>query len=146
MVNHSSLIFWITLAWLLVSFHGAMLTLTRFRDGVADRRWLEKMNINGPRTIMANGGIRAAGARLWLFSAFFLIGVNALIGETAPALTVRMLIATALLVLTLVAQAVAAQLDARDSARLMTMLQIARAAKTGDPDPFHAPEDGPAHP
>jgi hypothetical protein len=144
-VNHSSLAFWITVAWLLVSFHGAMLTLTRFRDGVADRRWLAKMNINGPRTIMATGGIRAAGARLWLFSAFFLIGINALVGPTAPALTVRMLVATVLLVLTLVGQAVAAQLDARDSMRLMTMLQIARAVKTGDPDPFHA-EDGPAHP
>ena len=137
MVNHSSLAFWITVAWLLVSFHGAMLTLTRFRDGVADRRWLAKMNINGPRTIMATGGIRAAGARLWLFSAFFLIGINALVGPTAPALTVRMLVATVLLV--------PAQLDARDSMRLMTMLQIARAVKTGDPDPFHA-EDGAAHP
>lgn len=137
MVNHSSLIFWITIAWLLVSFHGAILTFTRFRDGLADRRWLEKMNINGPRTIMANGGIRAAGARLWLFAAFFFFGVNAMIGETAPAESVRTIIATALLVLTLVVQAVAAQLDARDSMRLMVMLQIARATQHPEDDPFH---------
>jgi hypothetical protein len=140
MVNHDSLIFWITIAWLLVSFHGAMLTLTRFRDGLDDRRWLQKMNINGPRTIMANGGIRAAGARLWLFCAFFCFGINAMVGETAPIPTARTVIASVLLVLTLIAQAVAAQLDARDSARLMVMLQVARAVKTGDPDPFHATE------
>lgn len=144
MADHSTVIFWVTLAWLLVTFHGIMLTRKRYRSGIKDRRWLAAKDINGPRTIMADGGIRAATARLCLFAAFFLIGINTLIGETAPALPARELVSTILLVLVLISQVVAAELDERDSERLMTTLQIANALKEAhqqtEPDPFHIPE------
>ena len=52
----------------------------------------------------------------------------------------RTVIVSGLVVLTLVGQVIAAQLDTRDSARLMTMLQIARAVKDAEPDPFQVPE------
>lgn len=135
--NNASFLWWVTVAWLLISFHGAMLTLMRLLDGLADRHWLRERDINGARSIMANVGIRSAGARLWLFGTFFVIGVNALLGPDAPAPALRAVLTSGLLILALIVQAVVAQLDARDSTRLMTMLQIARAVeaeRTSGPD------------
>lgn len=129
MVDHTAPVFWVTMGWILLSFHGLVLTAIALRDGVADYRWLHRNDLNGPRTIIAVAAVRNTAARFILFLAFFVIGINAIIGDTAPAVTGRAIVASALLVLTLLVKVVATHLDARDQVRLLTMLKIDRAVR-----------------
>lgn len=139
MTDHSSLAFWLVVAWLLVAGHGAIITAIRLHDAYLDRRWLHDHDLNGPKSISADAGIRAAQARLIMFVAFVVVAVNALVGPTAPGERLRQLLDFLLFVLTLVAQAWAAQLDDRDSKRLMTMLQVERAKAEATQDGTPAP-------
>lgn len=127
MTDHLSVAFWLTIGWLMVTGIGGVWSFVGLYDALKDKRWLHNEDLNGPRTVIVNAGIRSAAVRELLFFTFFVIGINSVLGSTVGAMNVRELILIVLIVCTLLVTAFAAFLDVRDSTRLLVMLKIAQA-------------------
>ena len=118
--------FWALLGWLLLSFHGTVLTAIAARDAWQDRVWLLGKRLNGSRIVVANAALRNTTARLTLFLSFFIVGLDAFLPRSAagtPMSALRGGVDAGLIVLALVALAIVAELDGRDRYKLLIALQ-----------------------
>ena len=126
MENPTSLLWWITLLWLLTAFHGGVRSTTAAYDAWRDRVLLKQSGRNGVSKIVVVAQLRNTLARLLFFLAFFVVGLNAFIGPdvTRSLLhAIRTGVTTGLIVLTLGAMAYVAERDVRDRVRSLTLLQ-----------------------
>lgn len=61
--------------WLFLSMLGFLFALWALNDTIGDRQWLRDSGRNGPRRIVANGGVRNEWCRLLTMFCFAVAGV-----------------------------------------------------------------------